>query len=182
MHNYGPTSSIYDTAGKETNLTFQMHSVYLNRCIQICTFFTSQMVYKFVHPWPPRWCTNLCILDFSEDVQICTSMTSKVVCKFVHPWAPVSIKSSRLTIANYLFICDTGLHRTMKKQKCWWCWSFNSECWWLVAVFCENYAQEPVIGQCTQIFDNTIEVMWMEGSYTSLWKPGRCEMPKIVGK
>ena len=41
----------------------------------------------------------------------------------------------------------------------------------LVAVFCENYAQEPVIGQCTQIFDNTIEVRWMEGSYTPLWKP-----------
>ena len=41
----------------------------------------------------------------------------------------------------------------------------------LVAVFCENYAREPVIGRCTQIFDDTIDVAWMEGSYTTLWKP-----------
>ena len=41
----------------------------------------------------------------------------------------------------------------------------------LVAVFCENYAREPVIGRCTQIFDETIEVLWMDGSYKSLWKP-----------
>ena len=38
----------------------------------------------------------------------------------------------------------------------------------LVAVYCENYAREPVIGRCTQIFDDTIDVAWLEGSYTSL--------------
>ena len=41
----------------------------------------------------------------------------------------------------------------------------------LVAVFCENYAREPVIERCTQIFDETIEVLWMDGSYKSFWKP-----------
>ena len=41
----------------------------------------------------------------------------------------------------------------------------------LVAVYCENYSREPVIGTCTQIFDDAIDVAWLEGSYTSLWKP-----------
>ena len=41
----------------------------------------------------------------------------------------------------------------------------------LVAVFCENYAREPVIGRCLQINEDSIEVAWMEGSYGSPWKP-----------
>ena len=30
----------------------------------------------------------------------------------------------------------------------------------MVAVHCENYAREPVIGLCTQVLDTTIEVVW----------------------
>lgn len=40
-----------------------------------------------------------------------------------------------------------------------------------VAVFCENYEREPVIGCCTLIFNDSIEVAWMDGRYTSQWKP-----------
>ena len=40
----------------------------------------------------------------------------------------------------------------------------------MVAVHCENYAREPVIGLCTQVLDTTIDVVWMEGTYTSSWK------------
>ena len=109
---------------------------------------TFQLVYKFVHPWPPRWCTNLYILDLLGGVQICTPLTSQMVYKFVHHWPPrwctnlyILDRTSQMVykfvhprpptsqIANYLNICDTGLHRTTKKQECWWCWSFNSECW-----------------------------------------------------
>ena len=43
----------------------------------------------------------------------------------------------------------------------------------LVAIFCENYAREPVIGKCLKIIEDNIEVAWMEGSYTSSWKPWR---------
>ena len=32
-----------------------------------------------------------------------------------------------------------------------------------------------IIGRCTQIFDDTIDVAWLEGSYTSLWKPWKVQ-------
>lgn len=41
----------------------------------------------------------------------------------------------------------------------------------LVAVYCENYSREPAIGCCTQIFEDNIEIKWMEGSYSSVWRP-----------
>ncbi len=41
----------------------------------------------------------------------------------------------------------------------------------LVAVYCANYDREPVIGRCTQIWSEEIEVPWMEGTYTSSWRP-----------
>ena len=40
----------------------------------------------------------------------------------------------------------------------------------LVAVYCENYAREPVIGRCLKIFEDSIHVVWLEGSYSSTWK------------
>ena len=161
---------------------------------------TFQLVYKFVHPWPPRWCTNLYILDLLGGVQICTPLTSQVVYKFVHPWPPrwctnlyILDRTSQMVykfvhprpptsqIANYLNICDTGLHRTTKKQECWWCWSFNSECWRSCCCVLWKLCTRASYGQCTQIFDNTIEVRWMEAIHL-YGSPGRCEMPKIVGK
>jgi len=48
----------------------------------------------------------------------------------------------------------------------------------LVAVNCENYAQEPVIGQCTQISGDTIEVGWMKGSYSTPWRSWMVRDPK----
>lgn len=41
----------------------------------------------------------------------------------------------------------------------------------LVAVNCENYEREPVIGRCTKILEDSVEVAWLEGSYTTSWKP-----------
>ena len=41
----------------------------------------------------------------------------------------------------------------------------------MVAVHCENYTREPVIGQCTQISASNIQVAWMKGSYSTSWKP-----------
>lgn len=40
----------------------------------------------------------------------------------------------------------------------------------LVAVHCENYTQEPVIGECIQISDETMQIEWMKGSYSTSWK------------
>ena len=34
----------------------------------------------------------------------------------------------------------------------------------LVAVICENYSKEPVIGKCTQISEDYVEVVWMKGT------------------
>ena len=48
----------------------------------------------------------------------------------------------------------------------------------LVAVYCENYTKEPVIGECTRIEEQYIEVGWMEGSYSSTWKPWKIRDPK----
>ena len=39
----------------------------------------------------------------------------------------------------------------------------------LVAVNCEN-SREPAISSCTEIFEEDIEIVWMEGDYTSAWK------------
>ena len=47
-----------------------------------------------------------------------------------------------------------------------------------MAVFCENYSTEPAIGKCIQIDNDTIEILWMEGSYTSPWKPWKVRDPK----
>ena len=33
-----------------------------------------------------------------------------------------------------------------------------------MAVFCENYSTEPAIGKCIQIDNDTIEILWMEGT------------------
>ena len=40
-----------------------------------------------------------------------------------------------------------------------------------MAVFCENYSREPVIGRCLQISEENITVAWIEGSYSTSWKP-----------
>ncbi len=48
----------------------------------------------------------------------------------------------------------------------------------LVAIHCENYTKEPVIGECTRIEEDYIEVGWMEVSYTSSWKPWKIRDPK----
>ena len=47
-----------------------------------------------------------------------------------------------------------------------------------MAVFCENYSTEPAIGKCIQIDNDIIEILWMEGSYTSSWKPWKVRDPK----
>ena len=56
----------------------------------------------------------------------------------------------------------------------------------MVAVHCENYAREPVIGLCTQnlIHDTTIEVRgmgWMALT-PNCGSDGRCETKKIREK
>lgn len=48
----------------------------------------------------------------------------------------------------------------------------------LVAVLCENYTREPVVGRCLKIFEDNIEVAWMEGSYNSSWKPWKVRHQK----
>ena len=40
----------------------------------------------------------------------------------------------------------------------------------LVAVYCENYTCEPVIGQCIQISGSNVQIARMKGSYTTPWK------------
>ena len=40
----------------------------------------------------------------------------------------------------------------------------------IVTVYCENYAREPVIGRCTKIHDDKIQVVLMKGSYNSTWR------------
>lgn len=40
---------------------------------------------------------------------------------------------------------------------------------YLVAVYCENYADGPSIGKCLQVTDTNIQLEWMKGSYTSSW-------------
>jgi len=47
-----------------------------------------------------------------------------------------------------------------------------------VAVYCDNYSREPVIGNCTQVFDKDIEISWMEGTYTTSWKPWKIRDPQ----
>jgi len=47
-----------------------------------------------------------------------------------------------------------------------------------VAVYCDNYSIEPVIGNCTQVFDKDIEIAWMEGTYTTSWKPWKIRDPQ----
>jgi len=47
-----------------------------------------------------------------------------------------------------------------------------------VAVYCDNYSREPVIGNCTQVFDKDIEIAWMEGTYTTSWKPWKIRDPQ----
>ena len=47
----------------------------------------------------------------------------------------------------------------------------------LVAVNCEN-SREPAIGSCTEIFEEDIEIVWMEGDYTSAWKTWKIRDPK----
>ena len=41
----------------------------------------------------------------------------------------------------------------------------------LVAVNIECNSSEPLIGTCTTIKDDTIQVEWMKGSYATSWKP-----------
>jgi len=31
-----------------------------------------------------------------------------------------------------------------------------------VAVYCDNYSREPVIGTCTKVFGKDVEIAWME--------------------
>ena len=40
----------------------------------------------------------------------------------------------------------------------------------LVAVYCENYADSPAIGQCIQLSETDVQVEWMVGKYSSAWK------------
>ena len=47
----------------------------------------------------------------------------------------------------------------------------------LVAVYCENYTQEPVIARCMRVADDQIDVEWLEGSYTTAWKPWKIRDP-----
>ena len=51
----------------------------------------------------------------------------------------------------------------------------------LVAVNCEN-SREPTIGSCTEIFEEDIEIVWMEGDYTSAWKTWKIRDPKTEEK
>ena len=39
-----------------------------------------------------------------------------------------------------------------------------------MTVNCENYTQETVIGQCTQISENNLQVVWMKGTYSTSWE------------
>ena len=46
-----------------------------------------------------------------------------------------------------------------------------------VAVNCEN-SREPAIGCCKEIFEEDIDIVWMEGEYTSAWKTRKIRDPK----
>ena len=47
----------------------------------------------------------------------------------------------------------------------------------LVAVYCENYTPEPVIARCMQVGDNQIDVEWLQGTYTTAWRPWKIRDP-----
>ena len=40
----------------------------------------------------------------------------------------------------------------------------------LVAVYCENYANPPAIGKCTNLDESSVQIEWMKGTYSSSWK------------
>ena len=39
----------------------------------------------------------------------------------------------------------------------------------LVAVNCENYADGPSIGKCVHMTDESVQIEWMKGTYSSSW-------------
>ena len=40
----------------------------------------------------------------------------------------------------------------------------------LIAVYCDNYANEPAIAKCMEISESEVKVTWMKGTYSSAWK------------
>ena len=51
----------------------------------------------------------------------------------------------------------------------------------LVAVLTETLEEAPWLGKVERIEGGTISIVWMEGSYTSSWKPATiCKRKKIV--
>ena len=37
----------------------------------------------------------------------------------------------------------------------------------MIVVFCDNFQQEPVIGCCSKLNDDTIDIKWYKGSYST---------------
>ena len=42
-----------------------------------------------------------------------------------------------------------------------------------MAVRCEGCSTEPAIGRCISIQNSSIKVHWLQGSYSTSWKPWR---------
>ena len=64
----------------------------------------------------------------------------------------------------------TGPRRTGNYQICTVSSTNAVQIGQLVAINCENYAEDPAIGKCVAVEDTRIKVEWMKGTYTSSWK------------
>ena len=48
----------------------------------------------------------------------------------------------------------------------------------LVAVTCDNYDQEPVLARVTDVLDEEIDIVWLEGDYSKAWRVAKHLDPK----
>lgn len=48
----------------------------------------------------------------------------------------------------------------------------------LVALLGEDVNNKPLIGKCIRIMEEEIEVVWLDGSYTTSWRPSKRPDPQ----
>jgi len=140
--------------------------VHLHRGLQICTplqsntnLHTKVEEYRF---WPLQRITNL--YTFTEDYK--TNLhTFTENYKFVHLCKGLQIILCPL-LFTHMFIdrCTLDHCHGVPPQPL----LRTSQTDHTVAVYCDNYSRETVIGKCTQVFDQDIEISWMEGTYTTV--------------
>ncbi len=113
-------------------------------------------------------CTNLYNYNNYGSVQICIHSLHEVhVYKEVYKFVQVYISTCSLQVY-------TGKRRAAQPEADLSLVKIRD----LVAIHCENYPLRSQIGECTRIEEDYIEVGWMEGSYTSSWKPWKIRDPK----